>query len=95
MRAFAEQMLEIETATGWLHIPAQDKPLNGCDGAGVFYVPDDATLQAYQALLQAEGRAATFRLAGRTQRCFVEFNKVPMLLKKQIAQCVLRLTPVK
>ena len=95
MRAFAKHMLEIETASGWVCIPTQEKPLNSFHGAEAFYIADDPTMPAYQALRQVGGKVASFRLYGRTQKCFVEFNKVPMLLEKQIAQCVLRLTPVK
>jgi hypothetical protein len=93
---FAKAMLEIETSAGWLSVQTLGKPVDGCDGPGVFYVPDDPTLPAHQALLQVEGRTALFRPNGRrTQKCFVEFNKVPVLLEKQIACCTLRLTPVK
>lgn len=78
-----------------MSVQTLDKPVDGCDGVGVFRVVDDPTLPAHQALLQVEGRTALFRSNGRTQKCFVEFNKVPVLLEKQIACCTLRLTPVK
>ena len=83
-------MLEIETHLGWLRIPLQEAVKDCFDGAPV-HVAEDPCINGFQALIKANGSTALFRAEGRTERCAVMFDNVPIFEADKISYCVLRL----